>query len=289
MNGVDENPDRAKTIGQPDTSVVVPPPMKRETGYPIEEALRPITLPANMSELAFDAHLGGYEPPPEAGADRGIELAAAMSLRARYGITRQVQLGLTYVLAGAYHDPVQAGSPFGVHAGKAVGLDVTVLITDFLGIKVGVPVYIDPVALSLAIGVPIKFTFGDKFAIGGLDDLLNITLDRFPTTYIQEVQNAQGAANDISHTTQSSGDLRISGYGIYQYQRNVAIIARFGIDEASFSANQNTNGYGGVATFLRGGLDWTPRPWVDLGFSLGFDDLGHVGTFGPEGYLALRI
>ena len=60
----------------------------------------------------------------------------------------QVQLGLTYVFAGVYDDPAHASRrSTAFHAGKAVGLDVTVLLQNWLGVRVGVPVYIDPVAI----------------------------------------------------------------------------------------------------------------------------------------------
>ena len=57
----------------------------------------------------------------------------------------------------------------------------------------------------------------------------------------------------------------------------------------------NNGGFAGTGpifettTFVRAGFQWTPRRWVDLGLSVGFDDLAHAGTFGPQGYLALRI
>ena len=276
MNGVDENPDRPKTVGNDDQAVVAPPPMLRPSGYPIEEALRPITLPQNMSEIALDPHA------------QVSPFEGTTALRARYGITRQVQLGLTYVLAGIYNDPLTVDHKLGIHAGKAVGLDVTVLIDNWIGVKVGVPVYIDPVAVSLQIGVPLKFTFGDKFALGGLDDLLNIRLNRFPPTFYQEVDNAQGAADDKSNTTQSRGDLRVSIYAIYQQKKNVALIGRLGADEGT-SSNVNPLNAGTLTYFIRAGVDWTPRKWVDLGISLGFDDLARAGSFGPQGYLAFRI
>ena len=64
------------------------------------------------------------------------------------------------------------------------------LLQDWIGVQVGVPIYISPLAVSLTLGAPIKFTFGDKFAIGGLDDLLNIRLTKFAPTFYQELQNA---------------------------------------------------------------------------------------------------
>ena len=94
---------------------VAAPVAKKPTGYPIEEALRPITLPQNMAEVSI------------ASALRSSPFADADALRARYGITPQVQLGLTYVFGGIYDDPTtdeKTGKAF--HAGKAVGLDVTV-------------------------------------------------------------------------------------------------------------------------------------------------------------------
>src|SRR5262249_40730440 len=151
-------------------------------GYPTEEYLRPITLPQNMSEVSLSPHMvinddarGGYS-----GGD---------ALRARYGITRQVQLGLTYVFAASYHDPAKANpamddpGPLGVHGGKAVGLDITVLLQNWIAVRVGVPVYISPVAVSLQLGAPLKFQLFDNLAIGGMDDFLNIKLSRFAPNF----------------------------------------------------------------------------------------------------------
>ena len=184
------------------------------------------------------------------------------------------------------------GKQYSFHPGKAVGLDVTVLLQNWIGVKVGVPVYIQPVAVSLAIGVPIKFSFGDKFALGGLDDLLNIKLKRFAPSFYQEFDNAFAANGDKNNTVQSNGALRISAYGIYQYQPNVAFVGRAGLN-SSLGTTNNTAGASASesssATFIRAGIDFTPRHYVDLGFSLGFDDLTHLGSFSPAGYLALRI
>jgi len=280
MNGVDENPDAPKTEGQPDPNVPVVPVKKKTAGYPTEEALRPITLPQNMSEIAIAPH---FQASPFAGSD---------ALRARYGITREIQLGLTYLFGGIYDDPAQLGKQYAFHPGKAIGLDVTVLLQNWIGVKVGVPVYIQPVAVSLAIGVPLKFTFGDKWALGGMDDLINIKLKRFAPTFYQEVDNAVGANNDTNHTVQQNGVLRFSAYGIYQYSATIAFVGRAGLNSslgttnnmAGASASEN-----GSATFIRAGIDFTPRHFIDVGFSLGFDDLTHAGSFAPAGYLALRI
>jgi hypothetical protein len=281
INGTDENPDAPRAVGGEAVKVVAPKPTKKKP-YPIEDVLRPITLPQNLSEVAIDPHADVH---PYYGSS---------ALYARYGITDKIQIRLTYLWAGVYGTPNASGSDSATfHPGKAVGLDATYMLQDWIGVQLGVPVYLDPVAVSLAIGAPIKFTFGDKYAIGGLDDLLNIKLDRFAPSFMNEFQNAVGVFNDTNTTEQSRGHLRFSFYGEYQYAPNLAFIGRVGVDDdlgsGGGSSAGTTMGSGGTVTFLRAGLQYSPRPFLDVGGSLGFDDLGTWGTFDPEFYLALRI
>ena len=280
MEGKDENPDAPRTTIDGDTPAVVVPAKQMSTGYPIEESLRPITLPQNMSEISINPHA---MVSPYMGAD---------ALRARYGITRQVQIGLTYVFAGIYDDPATDEDKLGFHPGKAVGLDVTVLLKDWVGVKVGVPFYIDPVAFSLALGAPMKFQIMDKLAIGGLDDVVNIKLSKFAPTFYHEFNNAAASFLEESRAAQSRGTLRFATYGIYQYQPKLATILRFGVDVENFSTRQTNSGGssgGGLTSFLRLGVNYTPRKFLDVGFSLGFDDLSFKGSFGPAGFFAFRI
>jgi hypothetical protein len=285
MNGTDENPDAPKGVSSENNEVkaTVPAPTK-PTGYPIEEALRPITLPQNMSEVSISPHV--YASP----------FSFADAVRARFGITKQIQLGFTYLYGSAY-DATQVSSAMSgtaFHSGKALGLDVTVMLQDWIGVRVGVPVYLSPVAVSLSVGAPIKFSFGNKFAIGGLDDVLNIKLDRFAPSLYYDTQNAIGAANDTNNTAQSRGHVRVSAYGVYQAAPNLAWIGRAGVDSdlgaPGGSAAGTTMVGGGTATFLRAGRQFSPRRFVDLGLSIGFDDLAHLpDSFAPAGFLALRI
>ncbi|HEX8108651.1 MAG TPA: hypothetical protein VF516_13045 [Kofleriaceae bacterium] len=280
MTGTAENPDAPHSMmdsDSPPAVAVVAAPV-RPAGYPIEEALRPITLPQNLSEVSLLPHA------------QVSPYAATTALRVRYGVTPKVQIGLTYLIGAIFDDPTTVEPKQGFHSGKAVGLDATVMLQDWIGIQVGVPLYISPLAVSLALGVPMKFTFGDKFAIGGLDDFLNIKLDRFAPTFYQEVQNATAAAGTMTNTTQSAGELRISLFGVYQYQPNFALIGRAGIQMEDFATGK-TNGCAGVCltTFISAGLRYTPRKYLDLGLAIGFDDLAHGGSFAPAGYLAFRI
>jgi hypothetical protein len=280
MEGTDENPD-APRGREPEVTPTAPAPVTK-SGYPIEEAQRPITLPQNMSEISISPH---FQVSPYRGAD---------ALRARYGITRQIQLGLTYVYAGVFDDPATVERKQGFHAGKAGGLDVTVLLTNWVGVRVGLPVYLDPFAMSFAAGAPMRFIF-EKFTIGGMDDVLNIALPfggQFPPSFYSEHQNAVAAENERTNSQQSRGYLRFSGYGIYQHKPRVAIIGRTGIEVdlgAGGGSGPGTTSGGGSTTFLRAGVQFTPKNFLDVGVMAGFDDLAAAGSFGLAGILAVRI
>ena len=280
MNGTDENPDAPKDVSNT-PAVVQAAPKAHPTGYPIEEALRPITLAATMSEVFI-------------GARTDVSPASATALlHARYGITSRIQLGLSYVLGGVYDDPATPTSTAkGFHPGKAVGIDVTVLLQNWLAVRVGVPVYVDPVAFGLQIGAPMKFNFGDKLALGGFDDLLNIKLSKFAPSFFSEQENAFNAFGQTNNTETPNGHLRFSIFAEYQHTSQLAIIARAGIDNvlgSTGSSGAGTATTSGSSTFLRGGLQYSPRKYFDVGGSIGFDDLAHGGSFAPEAYLALRI
>lgn len=283
MQGTAETPDDPKAVGMEAPPAVVVAKPTEPTGYPTEEALRPITLPANMLEISIAPHL---QVSPVAGSD---------ALRARYGITSDVQIGLTYLYAGLYdRQSLNPGvsSQYGLHGGKAFGIDATVRLQDWIAVKVGIPMYVNPLAVALALGVPIKFTFSNKFAIGGLDDLLNIKLYRFAPTFYQEVANAVAAQGVGNNTQQSRGNLRFSAFGIYQQSPELAFIGRIGIDNdlgLTSDGPAGTSSGGGTVTFARIGLQYAVRRYFDVGGSVGWDSLATMGTFGPQLFFALRI
>lgn len=273
MDGTSEDPDAP---GMGDAPEAAPVPQKQvTTGFPIEEALRPITLPQNMSEVTLG--LGAQVSP----------LATSGTLRARYGITRQVQLGLTYQFGGFYADEDFLASATGdtkFHPGKAVGLDVTVQLQKWLAVRVGVPVYVDPVAVGITLGAPLRFVLGNKLTLGGMEELLNIRASKFVPSFQYEYVNAIGADNEDNNTTQSSGFVRPSGYAIFQYQPNLALIGRFGV-QIDFDGGDTAS----TVSFMRAGLQFSPRRQIDLGFSIGFDDLSRGGSFSPAAYVSVRI
>jgi hypothetical protein len=291
MEGTSENPDAPKIPGQEEKKPEVKVPEKKQTGYPTEEVLRPITLPANMAEVSISPHA-------QVAIDNGtlgdVGYAGSDTLRARYGITRQIQLGLTYTYAGIYDDPKTQADKITFKPGKALGLDVTYLIKDFIGVKLGVPVWIykpeggGAPAVGLQIGVPLKFRFFNKLAIGGLDDLLSIKLTKFAPSFEYEYLNAyRAAANDLN-TKSPDGFLRLAGYIVYQKDPKLALLGRFGITFEDFASERTSKG-GGSTSFLRAGVEYTVKKYLDVGITLGFDDLSDLGSFGPWGLLAFRI
>jgi len=285
MEGTSEDPDAPRgtidstpTATTTTTTAAVEPVVKK-SGYPIEEAERPITLPVNMAELSIAPH---FMSDPFTFSD---------ALRARYGITRQVQLGLTYVYGGAFDDPTTTASDRKFKAGKTAGFDVTVLITNFLAVKVGLPVYFDPFAMSFAAGAPLKFRFG-KFALGGMDDIVNIRIKEFAPRYDYEQFNQVVAEALDANTETSRGYIRFSAYGIYQKSANLAIIGRVGIENdlgSGGSSGLGTGGGSGATTFLKGGVQFSPKKFFDIGALAGFEDLSRKGSFGLTGFLAVRI
>jgi hypothetical protein len=280
LSGTSEDPDSPRPIADPTAPAAVtsgPAPAPR-TGYPIEEVSRPINLPQNMSEVAIAPHM------------TSSPFSVSTALRARYGIDNKLQLGLTYVLGGIYDDPATLDSDQGFHSGKAVGVDVTYMLQSWVGVQVGIPLYISPLAFSLSLGAPFKFSFADKIAIGGLDDLINIKLKKFAPNFYSERQNAINANDTMINTIKSDGELRFSFYLLYQHQPDLAFIGRFGNQLEDFSSGKTDGCLGECqTTFLHAGLRYSPRRFLDVGLTIGFDDLAHGGSFAPNGYLAFRI
>jgi hypothetical protein len=281
LEGRDENPNAPRLAADPPPAIAAeasPPP---PAGYPRAEAARPITLPRNMFEVAIGPH---FQASPYQGTD---------ALRARYGVTDRVQLGLTYVLGGVFDDPLTpASTKLKLSPGKAVGLDLTYAIRPWVGARLGVPVYVDPLAASIQLAAPMRWRFRDgTYAIGALDELITIRVKRFAPSFYQEAANARAAAETDemgSRTLQSRGALRFTGYGVMQRSERLALIARLGITMDDFSSTKTERG-GGLTTALRAGLQYSPRRYLDLGASLGFDDLAALGSFGLAGLLAVRI
>jgi len=266
--GTEENPD-APRIGDQDPDAPRAPAIK-PTGYPVNEILRPITLPDFTSEIALD--LAIYPSPVD----------VEVGLRARYGITRQAQIGVRYGVGGLYNDGKQDKVRW--NTGKAVGVDFTYLITNWIAPRIGVPMYVDPFTIGLELGAPVKFRFGDKFAIVGFEDVVSFKLvkKKFLPDLRSERNNENLADLLDSQTLTSDGYVRLDFGAVYQLKPNLAISGRFGITFDDFDGDDSPS-------TLRGQVQWTPKRQLDLTGVIAADRLDDAHSFHLGGAVAVRI
>lgn len=269
-SGTEENPD-APRIGE-QTPDAPRPPAPRATGYPVNEILRPITLPDFTSEIALGVNL--YPSP----------LDLEVGLRARYGITRQAQIGVRYGVGGLYDDGKKMDPKVSWNTGKAVAIDFSYLVTNWIAPRIGVPMYVDPFAIGLELGAPVKFRFGDRFAIVGFEDLVAFKLinKKFLPDLTSE-RNNEGLADVIeTNTITSDGYIRIDFGAVYQLQPNLALTGRFGVTLDDFKGDDS-------ATTMRGQVQFTPKKNIDLTGVIGADRLDDKHSFRIGGSVAIRI
>ena len=260
--GANENPDSVPEFGDriQDGSVEV---RKARTGYPIEVVFRPLTLASGMSEITLDLPTN-VDP-----------FALTGLLRARYGVTKQIQLGLAYGPGAVTED--------GYTAGKTVAPEFHYLINDWISAQLSLPILLDPFAMGITIGAPMKFRFADKMAILFGQDLINIRLSRFVPFIDNPVANEAQVALDETGTTLDSGELRFLAAFIYQLEPNMAVMGEIGILARDFGSTD-----AGVP--LSGRFIYSTSNKVDLGGRIGFGNLDDAsGTFGATIFVALRI
>lgn len=246
-------------------------PAAKKTGYPVREVDRPLTLPDFTSEVRFDVRVF---PDP---------LDAEFGLRARYGITRQIQLGVRYGIGGFYDDGKQAEEKIRFNTGKAVAIEGQYLVTEWLAPRVAVQMYVDPFAIGMAIGPAMKFRIGDKLALVGFEDLVAFKLtDKFVPDLESERVNELAATALTTSGFNSDGYIRFEGGVVYQVDDKTAVGGRFGVQFNDFEDAD-------AATGLRVNVQYTPKPMIDLLGNLGFAALDDANSFSIGGSIAFRI
>jgi hypothetical protein len=263
MEGTAENPDAPRLVGEEvtDTGPVTPAPKK--TGYPIEDVLRPITLPAVTSEVAFEMR-STFDP---------VDFETA--LRAKYGITRQWQLGLRYVIGGYYDDNlVDMDDKAAFNTGKAFGLDVTYLVYDWLGAHVTLPFYVDPFAMGVTLGAPMKFRFGEEgkgWAIVALDDFLEIPIVKFAPSLVSERTNELFVDAENSGDVDPKGNLHLRAGIIKQFSPQMALKGNLVQTFRDFGDNDNPTG-------IEAMIQYSPTKDLDVAGRLGIDALDQASS-----------
>lgn len=261
LAGTSENPNAPKDIigdtDDPSKSSV------SKTGYPMELSQRPITLAGRMSEVFLDYPVN-FDP-----------FNASGVLRASYGITRQIEAGLRYGAGSVNED--------GFSAGKAIAVDVVYLIKDFVGVQLSLPILLDPFAMGVTIGAPLKFKFGEKLALIGGRDLVSFKISKFVPDVGNALANEGLIAIDDVNGILPDGDVRLIGGAIYQLEPKMAITGEFGTIFSDFS---NT----GAPFLLRGTFTYSMSNKIDIGARAAIGDLGDVQhTAGIALFAALRI
>lgn len=265
--GAEENPGAPRILGEDNAPKQTKAKPAEPTEYPLELSQRPLTLYAGMSEVSLELATN-----PAADS-----FTAYGSLRASYGITREIQLSLGYG-AGAL-----VGSNF--VTGKTVGVDARYSIFPWLSGQLAVPFLLDPVAFGVTLGAPMKFRF-DKFALFIGEDLVTIKGHRF-IPYVDNAALTDAAvAIDKVGTQNHDAELSFIGGVIYQIKPNLAFTGRIGVVQR-INAPGSTNA---SSMPISGELTWSKSNKLDAGARLFIDDLSEVGnTFGLAVFAALRI
>lgn len=267
MEGTAENPDAPVDFDAPPppTAPVAKP---RRQGYPIEEVARPLTLLRFQTEVGFDTR-NTFSP-----------FNNGSALRARFGVTPTVQVGLVYNIGGLYDDG-RGKTTF--NTGKAVGIGATVQIAPWIAASMSVPMYLEPFAASLTLGAPMKFQFAERYALVLAEDVVEVRLTEFVPSLIDEAANEVQAGRVGTNTTRNKGNLRFSGAGYYQHKPNLAFVGRIAISFIDFKSID-------IGYLLKAGAQYSVRKNVDLSALIGFDDLEEAGkTFGLTLGAQLRL
>jgi hypothetical protein len=264
--GSDENPDAPRLPGEEprgDGGEVT----GRVTGtgaYPIEVVKRPITLFGTMSEVSLDlpVHVDPF-------------LLTGL-LEADYGVTDRIQIGLRYGAGALTEDGFEEGKSFDVHA--------FYLLQDWVALQLSIPILVDPFALGVTLGAPLKFRFfDDQLALTFGRDLLSIAIIDFVPEVDNPALTAGLVALDETGTVLPAGALRFIGGATYQWKPNLALTGELGLIAQDFSSSDGIYPLQGIVTYSSSNK-------IDLGARAGFSDLG-AGTEGlfVAVFAALRL
>ncbi len=258
--GAEENPDDPGAISSRNDGNKAA--VTAKPTYPLEYNSRPISILTGMSELSIDIPVN-VDPFFTAGL-----------LQARYGVTDIVEIGMRYGLGALDED--------GFTTGKTLAVEATYVVTDFVGVRLSLPILLDPFAMGVTIGAPMQFDFGKlRFALG--HDLLSIKLAKF----VPDVGNALATdalvAGHGSNTTMPDGDIRLLTRVSYQHKPNMAFGGESGVIASDFSTNDM-----GVPLYFF--LVYSASNKIDLGGRVGFSNLDEATKHaGLSLFAALRI
>ncbi len=205
--------------------------------YPTKYIDRPLTLPSQMVEVEFHTPLT-FNP-----------WSVGANLKLDYGITEKVEVGLLYGM-GTYHKD----SKF--EAGKAVGIQTRVGITEDISVEATIPMLFDPFAMSLTIGAPMRFRLNDKLALYLGHDLLSFKISKFMPLVFDPVGNAGLATQADIGTALPSSALTLNLGAGYQLTNSSALRGQISVYAPEFDIDASL--YGLSLDYLSTGqrFDW---------------------------------
>jgi hypothetical protein len=251
-----------------------PAPRYGKEDYPIEIIKRPLTLAASQAEVSLDVPFVSGDATP----------LLTQVLRGAYGVTRDVQLGLTYSF-GLERLNAPPGTD-GYEAGKAVSIDAAyTILPGYLAASLKVPVYLsgDNFGLGLILGAPFRVELFDRFAVFGGTDLVHIKITGMAVDAADPAFIAGELALKARGAVTSAGSVNATVGALYQVRPQAALFASFGIAWLDFSANDQP-----VSLFAGG--TYSPQRTIDIGGRVGFASLAHAGqSFTLAVTVALRL
>ncbi len=267
-DGAEENPKAPVTpfddFSKPKVATRVSAAPARPAEYPIERALRPITLPRRMTEVTLDAP-NSFNPYVQSGV-----------LGARHGITERIQAGLRYG-TGTLYD----GEYF---AGKALSVDGEYQVFDWLAAQLSLPMLVDPFSMGVTVGAPMKFNPLPRLRFDLFRDLVTFKVSRFAPSVVDAAANDRQVQADEVNSVLEDGDIKLNAGATWQLQPQMAIEGRFGLRAPDFEFQSDS------PTSLDVGLIYSSTNKVDIGGRFGFADLNHTDeSFGLWLLAALRI
>lgn len=241
--------------------------------YPIEVTKRPLTLTKYQAEISLDAPFVTNEG----------NAAMWQVLRGAYGITQDLEVGITYSF-GLIN---LSGEGDGFIAGKAFSFDGGFTFwPQHWAVRGSLAFYVDPdnFGMGINLGAPFRFTIGDRWAIFGLHDLLQIGIVKMPVDVANPGYNeAIVVSTGAGLSEEPVGNLAINAGAMYQLQPNVVLYGTMGLYYPDFEQSAQT-----FPMFLGG--TWSKDAKLDVGGRLGFTDPDQgFDAFALSVYAAYRL
>lgn len=241
--------------------------------YPIEQVDRPLTLAEAQVELSL-------ENPFVKGSDNPTMWQV---VRARYGITRDIEAGITYSFGLLNLSPPDGAKTF--EPGKAFSFDGGyTLWPQHLAVLMSLPFYVDPDAFALGVNlsVPFRVNLGSRWALYGGQDLLQLRIVKFPVDPANPGYNLGQVAMSAGGATPDRGNLSLNFGGMHQFKPNLAVYATMGVHYIDFEDT-------GAPVSFFGGATWSKHNRFDIGGRVGFFDLDTGDSFSLSVYGAYRL